>query len=201
MPLPRMSEMPLYLIPGRGESLDEGLGRLLGSFGCKLEGRGLVGEFIRLRFSEQLEWISEDLDVGFWNPESILVGRSYGGYLILHALAGMPPYPGRILLFSPVLGEAVTPNRRFGSRPPRAGKLLEMAESGTFPPCGRLEVHTGADDDACDPDLARKIIPRLPHASLRVVPGMDHELDMEYAGRAFLNFFGSRRMDRAHPEQ
>ncbi|MFP4349097.1 MAG: alpha/beta fold hydrolase [Desulfococcaceae bacterium] len=154
----------------------------------------MVGEFVRLRFSEQLDLIADDLDSGFRTPESILVGKSYGGYLLLHALADLPPFPGRILLFSPVLGEAVTPNRRYGSRPPRPRKLLEIAESGTFPPCGCLEVHTGEADPACDPDLARNIIPRLPNASLRVVPGAGHELDLEYVGRMFLKFIGNKRM-------
>ncbi|MFW6373585.1 MAG: alpha/beta fold hydrolase [Thermodesulfobacteriota bacterium] len=122
------------------------------------------------------------------------MGKSYGGYLLLHALADLPPFPGRILLFSPVLGEAVTPNRRYGSRPPRPRKLLEIADSGAFPPCGCLEVHTGEADPACDPDLARNIIPRLPNASLRVVPGAGHELDLEYVGRMFLKFIGNKRM-------
>ncbi|MFW5637072.1 MAG: glycosyltransferase [Thermodesulfobacteriota bacterium] len=60
---------------------------MLTSFGCNIKGRGLVGEFVRLRFSEQLDLIADDLDPEFWTPESILVGRSYGGYLLLHALA------------------------------------------------------------------------------------------------------------------
>jgi len=188
-----LSNFLIYLIPGRGEDLNKGLGRLLTSFGCNIKGRGLVGEFVRIRFAEQLDRIAEDLNSGFRTPESILVGSSYGGYLLLHALADLPPFPGRVLLFSPVLGEAVTPNRRYGSRPPRPRKLLQIAESGTFPSCGCLEVHTGEEDSACDPDLARKIIPRLPNASLRVVPGAGHELDLEYVGRMFINFVGDKR--------
>lgn len=178
-----------YLIPGRDERLGGQIGSLLRQEGREVHGRALRGDFARRRFPEQLAEIRKDLAEGFWTAEAVLVGRSYGGYLLLHALAEEEaPFPGRVLLFSPVLGPARRPDGRFGSRPPRADRLRKMAEEGTFPPPADLEIHTGAEDDGCDPDLAREIFAEMAGARLVVVPEMGHELDPEYVWRVVRRF-------------
>lgn len=179
----------VYLIPGRDERMGGALGSILTQEGREVHGRALRGDFVRRRFPEQLAEIRRDLAEGFWTPESVLAGRSYGGYLILHALAEEEaPFPGRVLLLSPVLGPARRTDGRFGSRPPRADRLRQMAEEGTFPPPAELEIHTGADDEGCDPDLAREIFGEMPGVKLVIAPGMGHELDPEYVWRVVRKF-------------
>jgi alpha-beta hydrolase superfamily lysophospholipase len=114
-----MEEKGLYLIPGRAGRLTEGLGWLITNSGYAISGREIVSDFARLRFAEQLALIRSDLQPAFWHRDGVLVGSSYGAYLLLHTLADMDAFPGRVLLFSPVLGAAVAKNGFFGSRPPR----------------------------------------------------------------------------------
>ncbi len=185
----RKMKPTVYLIPGRDERLGGQLGSLLRQEGMEVHGRALRGDFARMRFPEQLAEIRDDLAEGFWTAESVLVGRSYGGYLILHALAEEEaPFPGGVLLLSPVLGAAHRPDGRFGSRPPRADRLRKMAREGIFPAPADLEIHTGAEDDGCDPDLARDIFSQIPAARITIVPGMGHELDPEYVWRVVRRF-------------
>lgn len=184
-----MTNVPTaYLIPGRGERLDGALGFVLHEEGRSVTGRELRGDFAALRFPDQLATIADDLADGFWSEDAVLAGRSYGAYLLLHCLAEREPFPGRLLLFSPVLGAGVRPGGSFGSRPPRASKLLKMAQAGTFPAPAALEIHTGAADEGCNPALAREIFGEVPGADLFVVPDMGHELDPEYVWRAVRRF-------------
>ena len=107
-----MSDSKIYLIAGRDEILADGLGHLITSMGHNIQGREIVSGFADLRFSEQLGVIKSDLREGFWHFDAVLVGRSYGAYLLLHSLAEMCDFPGRILLFSPVLGAAIIKNKK-----------------------------------------------------------------------------------------
>jgi hypothetical protein len=177
-----------YLIPGRGERMCGALGSVLQQEGREVRGRALRGDFLRLRFPDQLAAIGADLEEAFWHPDGLLVGRSYGAYLLLHALAERPPFPGRALLFSPVLGVGVRPDGRFGSRPPRATRLRQMAREGTLPLPRCLEVHAGAEDEGCDPALAEEIFSDAPGVTLAIVPQMGHELDPAYVWRVARRF-------------
>lgn len=170
----------IYLTPGRNEDLDGDLGLMIRERAAIVGGRALVGDFIQQPFSRQLALISEDLKHYFWDCQAILVGRSYGAYLLLHALADLEPFPGYVLLFSPVLGQALSPDLRSGSKPPRAQKLLQLAQKRMFPPCRYMEVHTGANDNGCDPELARTIVPQIKRAQLFIVPHAGHHLSVAY---------------------
>lgn len=68
------------------------------------------------------------------------MGHSYGGYLLLQTLADLAAFPGRILLFSPVLGASTTGNLYLC--PPRADKLLRLAKQGLFPTPDALEMES-----------------------------------------------------------
>ncbi len=48
--------------------------------------------------------IKNDLTTMFWHRDARAIGHSYGGYLLMHALAELGAFPGRILLLSRVLG-------------------------------------------------------------------------------------------------
>ena len=183
-----MPDKPIYFIPGRGESLDEGIGQVIASMGFSVKGREMISDFARLGFSEQLALIRSDLESDFWRPESVLIGRSYGAYLLLHTLAELEPFPGKVLLFSPVLGAAISEDRRSGVLPPRSKLLLKLADSGGFPaPCS-LEIHTGAKDNGCDPALAIRFASLVGNTKLYIVPGSGHEFDEDYV-RSVLDRF------------
>jgi pimeloyl-ACP methyl ester carboxylesterase len=175
-----MEEKRLYFMPGRGERLTEGLGRIIRSSGYAVSGREILSDFASLRFAEQLALIRSDLQPAFWHQDGVLVGHSYGAYLLLHTLADMDAYPGKVLLFSPVLGAAVAKGGFFGSRPPRAERLIKLAESCEFPAPRYLEIHTGAEDNGCDAAIALHFASLVRHTKLNVVAGARHQLGDQY---------------------
>jgi hypothetical protein len=175
---------------GRGEDLDEGLGRLMATMGYAIHGREIILDFARLRISEQVALIGSDLQPAFWHPDALLVGHSYGAYLLLHTVADMDPFPGKILLRSPVLGAAVAKNGFYGSRPPRAEKLLKLTESNRFPVPHYMEIHTGAEDNGCDPLLATRFGSLVGNTKLHIVAGAGHQLGKEYLQVVLSKFLG-----------
>ncbi|MCX5813030.1 MAG: hypothetical protein NT178_10860 [Proteobacteria bacterium] len=179
----------IYLIPGRGEKLDDTLGRILKMLGYNYEGMALTLDVEHLWFSEQLELVRSDLTLQFWDAGSVLIGRSYGAYLLLHTLADMPPFPGRVLLFSPVLGAASSKDHHYGSIPPRAEKLFKLAKSNTFPAPAYMEIHTGAEDHDCSPLLAENFKSGVKNTTLVMVEGAGHNLSENYLRDILIQFF------------
>ena len=123
----------VYLLPGREETFADNLAKSIESLGLTLCGREIVRDFARLRFAEQLALIKSDLQTAFWKPDAKIVARSYGAYLLLNTLAEMNPFPGRILLLSPVLGVAVANDGFYVSRPRVPNDSLSWLKAETFP--------------------------------------------------------------------
>lgn len=185
-----VKENYIYYAPGRHEILADEIGQIITNLGFSVQGREVIGDFERLSFSEQIAFIRADLQPKFWHPKSILIGHSFGAYLLLHALAEMESFAGRILLFSPVLGAGISKDGHFGSIPPRSKRLLKLAENGEFPAPRLLEIHTGAEDNGCDPRLAEKFASLVENTKLFVVRGAGHQLGEEYLRNALENFLG-----------
>ncbi len=177
----------VYLVPGRGNKLND-IGEIITSLGFDVYGREILPPFSTLHFSKQLEIIQKDLTSLFWHIDAKLVGHSYGGYLLLHALSELKAFPGKILLFSPVLGAAIDKQRLYMSRPPRANRLLELAKTYKFPIPQSLEIHTGKDDDGCDPNLAKKIGSLISSANINILKNQRHKLSTEHLKRVICKF-------------
>lgn len=169
----------LYYLPGRGGSLNTGLGVALQQRGWSLVGRETAGAFQRLSFGEQIEAIAGDLLKDFWIDQARLVANSYGAYLFWHAQAKLPSFPGRVLLLSPVIGSARTPDGRMEFRPPRAERLMELAESGELQAPHQCEMHVGELDWQCPLDRLRPFCSAL-GVPPSEVPGGGHLLDRDY---------------------
>ncbi len=179
----------VYFIPGRNEGLDNFISHYILDIGCGVVGREILPPFSRLRFREQLKWIRLDLSRKIWHPGAVIIGKSYGAYLILHSLASMSPFPGRILLFSPVLGAACSLDSGCGSIPPRAKKLSDLAEKEKFPHPRYLEIHTGSEDNGCEPSMAISFSRFFPNSNLSVIQGADHHLSLDYIREVLDRFF------------
>jgi alpha-beta hydrolase superfamily lysophospholipase len=169
----------VYLLPGRGGRLREGLGAALAARGVRVEGRELNGDFEAAGFSAQLNTITADLQREFWTPHTVVVANSFGAYLFLHAQTQMPPFVGRVLLFSPILGAVRQQGSSVGFVPPRARRLRELAERGSYPRAAHGELHVGADDWQSDPERAVEF-GALVGLRVHVVPGAGHRLDQGY---------------------
>jgi hypothetical protein len=169
MPMPHQA----YFLPGRGEPLTGPIGVILNDHALSVQGRELSS--LSGRFAERLSVIRSDL-VSHWHREALLVGHSFGAYLLLHTLADLRPFPGTVLLLSPVLGTARSADGRYASRPPRADRLLTLAAARQFAPPARLAMVTGAEDLGCDPAIAQRFASLISTATCEVVAGVGHRL-------------------------
>jgi len=173
-------EKKINLMPGRGDKLNDIIGNTLIEMGFEVYGREILSDFARLHFPQQLEIIKNDLKCQFWHQFALIIGDSYGAYLLLQTLVELAPFPGGILLFSPVLGKAIDKKNLIMSSPPRSKKLLQLAEQKKFPIPRYLEIHTGASDIGCDPQLAKKISSLITGSKIYIVEGEGHRLNKNY---------------------
>ena len=166
----------IYLLPGRHRALEDGLGQALMQRGQVVAGRALVGDFVRLRFSEQVAVVAGDLRALAPQAGGRVLAYSFGAYLFLHALAQLPPFAGRALLLSPVVGEAA-----HTFVPPSAGRLQQWLAQGQYPLPARMELHVGDADWQCPLPAVQALGDAL-GARTVVVPGAGHALPREYVG-------------------
>jgi len=182
----------IVIFPGRNKSWREGIGNFLSSKGYSPTGINLTHDFMKLHVSDQVQNIS-DLLSNSWQSDTILIGKSYGAYLLLHSLLDFPPFPGKIVLFSPVLGKAFIESQGqfFCSIPPRSKQLLRTINEKDFPTPAHIEIHTGAQDNGCDPNLAQEFTESIPGASLYIVQNKGHRLDHSYENKILIEMIES----------
>ena len=177
----RMTSL-IYYLPGWAGSLSTGLGQALMARGFDVTGRETRGDFKDLSFTDQVETVKEDLLNHFWTEDSRVIANSFGAYLFLHAQASLEPYPGKVLLLSPIVGGfADDETGRFFS-PPQEHKLLKLAEAGQFPVLSNCEVHTGSEDWQSHPDAVTKFFGLL-DVDVVVAAGRGHSLGEGYLGK------------------
>lgn len=87
--------------------------------GFDVTGRETRDGFKDLSFQQQIDTVASDLQAHFWREDAHVVVNSFGGYLFLHAQAQMEPYPGKVLLLSPIIGDFSDERTQMGFVPPR----------------------------------------------------------------------------------
>lgn len=177
-------KLPLYYLPGHGGSLGTGLGEGLLSRGYKVTGRETLGEFLDMPFADQVDTVADDLQAHFWRADAQLICVSFGAYLFLHAQAQLPPFPGKVLMLSPILGEFKDDSTSRGFIPPRAGKLMRLARAGKYPAPMNCEVHVGSEDWQSQPEVVTEF-GMLTGIAVTVAQGRGHELGKDYVGPLF----------------
>jgi alpha-beta hydrolase superfamily lysophospholipase len=178
----------IYLLPGRKSKLNCPLGNNIVKLGYDVCGREIRNEFELYRISKQIDIICQDIKNNFWGEEFKLIGRSYGGYLMMHALIEFlpDPYPGKVLLLSPVLGASTIANGHC-SRPPRSKKILEFSKAGKLNELN-IEIHTGNKDIGCEYKLAKDIFSNIENGKLFIVENAPHHLNDEYTNKVLKKF-------------
>lgn len=111
-----------------------------------------------------------------------MIANSFGAYLFLHAQALLPPFIGRVLLLSPIVGEFSEEGASVGFIPPRSVRLLKLAQSGSYPTPLHCEIHVGAQDWQSNPDNVLKLAALL-NLPVTVVSNAGHMLGKEYVGQ------------------
>jgi hypothetical protein len=175
------AERLLYYLPGFGGRIDTGLGQGLLSRGWSVTGRATVGDFRGLQFQAQIDTVSEDLKTHFWRVDARVIANSFGGYLFLHASLSLPPFPGRVLLLSPIVGAFEDGERAMSFVPPRAEALLKKAAQGLLPSPASCEIWVGAEDWQSVPQQVEKLGAVI-GANVTVVQGRGHLLGEDVVG-------------------
>ena len=174
-----LTQRSIYYLPGHGGHIGTGLGEALRSRGLDVVGRETVGDFKKLPFEEQIALVAQDLTASHWHADDRVIANSFGAYLFLHAQELMPPYIGKVLLLSPIVGEFWNEDTMMGFSPPRSGALLELAEGGTYPVPKCCEIHVGELDWQSNPRNVTELAQHLGLA-VTVVPNAGHMLDKSY---------------------
>ena len=130
----------LYFLPGRGSSLNGRLGLELQSRGYELQGRELSGEFAKLSFPEQVDYVAADLRE-LDGQDIPVIANSWGAYWALHAILQNQKSYSRILLISPILGAVRGEGRMF--KPPLS-RLMDQAVANRDLPA--FDLVTEVDD-------------------------------------------------------
>jgi pimeloyl-ACP methyl ester carboxylesterase len=175
------SRMDIYYLPGRGGRLETGLGEALLSRGLNVSGRQTLGDFAKLSFAEQIELVAQDLKTHFWHDDAMVVANSFGAYLFLHAQTLMAPFPGRVLLLSPIVGEFANSESQTFFVPPRARQLMELVQAGRYLAPQHCEIHVGEQDWQSNPDNVQALA-KLMAWHVIVVPEAGHMLPKNYVG-------------------
>ena len=169
----------IYYLPGHGGRLTTGLGEALTQRGLSIFGRETVGEFLDLPFLEQVALVAADLKTDYWSTNSLVIANSFGGYLFLHAQASLPPYPGRVLMLSPIIGDFQNEDIGAIFSPPYPNRLVELAEAKVFPSPLNAQIHVGAEDWQSDPQQVQRF-GELTGIPVTVVPSAGHLLPKPY---------------------
>ena len=170
----------IYYVPGRGGRLNSGLGQELSARGYDLIGREIDGPgprdqsnpFASLPFQQQVEVIQHDLQTYAWTPEALVIGNSFGAYLIAHGILQLGKFPGKCLFLSPVLGAVKTAGMLF--KPPKSSVLNDAITNGSFPSV-ILDIVVGSIDEHFLPAVAAKLA-QLANGNLTIIDNEGHRL-------------------------
>ena len=82
-----------------------------------------------------MELVAEDLRTLCWHPQAHVIANSFEAYLFSHAQALLPPFIGKVLLLSPIVGEFSQKGALIGFFPPRPDRRCPR----------RVNIDPGAD--------------------------------------------------------
>lgn len=171
----------IYYLPGYGGQLSTGLGSGILARGFNVAGRETRDGFKNLSFMEQIQTVADDLSQHFWAEDAQVVANSFGAYLFLHAQTLLDPFPGRVLLLSPIVGDFAHEAKGTTFSPPYPDRLKAIAESGQFPHLPQAQIHVGELDWQSVPAHVQAFGARV-GIPVTVVPNAGHMLGEAYLG-------------------
>ena len=121
--------------------------------------------------------------------DGYLLANSYGAYLLLHSMIDQPASVSKIMLLSPALGRVNSEKRMLISRPPGEKAFKQaISESRLGIPKG-MQILTGALDEVCDADLAKKMGDQL-GIEVDILVGEGHMISKEKIADVLKKFIG-----------
>jgi len=164
------SSTRVRIVPGRGEAVSD-LGVLFATC-ANVAGLDFDQRFAGLSFGAQVARVSALIEEA--EPQALLVGRSFGAWLMVHALLGRTTaFDGTVLLLAPVLGYGRSGQAGFMA--PRARMFWNEVEAGRPMPASRMVLMAGQHDPQCPIELARRLASAWPIELHELLA--DHSLD------------------------
>ena len=167
-----LNHRSIRYITGRGGSGVGGLSAYLATLTNNYDVLPVDPDFLRQDIQQQIDTVRGFID----QPSGNVIANSYGAYLLLLSLIDQASLPIRVLLLSPVLGRAISEERMLFSRPPREKKLHKAIAEQRLDMPDHLEIVTGAEDEICDPALARQVGEQL-NIPVAILPDEGHMLE------------------------
>jgi hypothetical protein len=178
-----------YYLPGMGGRINTGLGKGLHDRGYSVVGRETRGEFQKYGFQDKIDVVANDLTEHFWYENAKVIVNSFGAYLFFHAQLQMKPYPGHVLVLSPIIGGSNDNETMMRFYPPRADVLVQAATDGVFPCPLNAQIHVGSEDWQSGPTgvVSFGAATGMP---VSVVDKQGHMLSVDYVGDLLDEFLG-----------
>ncbi len=183
----------IYYLPGRGGEIDAGLGMAISQRGYQVTGREVTNDLARFDFGQQIEIIRHDLRKHYWYTGAQVVAVSYGAYLLMHALSGLPKFPGKVLLLSPILGGATDEKSWSSFTPPRPDRLMKQIYAGKFPRPAEIEIHVGDSDWQSNPIRVSQVEEHLDAECFYAID-TGHTLGTNYVSRVLDHWLQWQRL-------
>jgi hypothetical protein len=98
----------------------------------------------------------------------------------------MPPYPGKVVLLSPIVGEFNDEVGEMHFVPPYAEKLFNLIEQGQMTAPLNAEIHTGELDWQSYLPAVKKLGEAL-SIQVHIVAGTGHSLPKDYVAKVLDN--------------
>lgn len=156
--------------------MKKGLGLYLDKSYGLTNGISLEGQFLNLRFTQQVELLGDKLLSYQLNGGKHLIANSFGAYLLLHAILKNPALGElKCLLLSPVLGQ--TQLGGLGRIPPQALKL-KTALSTQKLTLENCTVATGTEDPVINWELMEWLT-AIPNVKLHKLEKEGHQINPE----------------------
>ena len=179
----------VYYLPGMGGRLNTGLGKGIHDRGYKIVGRETLGEYQNYSVQDKIDVVANDLAEHFWYEDAKVIVNSFGAYLFFHAQLQMKPYPGHVLVLSPIIGGSNDNETMMRFYPPRADVLVQAATDGVFPCPLNAQIHVGSEDWQSGPTgvVSFGAATGMP---VSVVDKQGHMLSVDYVGDLLDEFLG-----------
>ena len=132
--------------------------------------------------------MKQDLLGQFSTPEAHVIANSFGAYLFLHAQLELEPFPGRVLLLSPIVGGSSHSKTGMRFYPPRANVLRQAANEGNFPTPANAVVYVGENDWQSGPQALKDFCDATA-IELHMVPDRGHTLGVDYVSNILDDWF------------
>ena len=138
----------VFAVPGRGETVAGTFGGWAWGAGVDVQGVDFGDAFADQAFSAQVDAVEEEIRRGYWNEQALIVGRSFGAWIVLHALMQEEAvFPGTVVLIASAFGYGRQGKTRFMA--PGVAQFWKAAATRDAPPARTMAVLHGVRDTQC----------------------------------------------------